>query len=718
VSGCATQTHLQLFHTIYDNNGNLISKTDARGINVKYTYDSLNRLVFRKYEGPTDIVSRTPSVTYSYDGVGALGGENSFGKLTSVSSSISTTFYDSYDEVGNIRASRQVTDGVTYPMAYNYDLAGNLVSQMYPSGRIVSTGLDSAGRITAVYGNFSNSSKFYISDVAYAPHGAVEALRLGNGLHEQVRFNSRLQPLMIGLGTSKGDTSLWKLDYDYGTTNNNGNLLTQSITAPQLGTVTQTYTYDPLNRLETAQEKGGANWKQKFIYDRYGNRQIDVANTSTGSVPETPQISQQTNKITASGYSYDSAGNLRTTAIGLTLDYDGENKQVSVNKDGLSSQYGYDGEGKRVRKISDNKATTYVYDAFYKLVGEYTSNSVESSSTHFITQDRIGTIRVLTGQTGSVKERRDYLPFGERVMSRGNFGDTGQNTDKWATYERDKETGLDFAQARYYSPMQGRFTSPDSIGGLAINPQSLNLYGYVTNNPLRYVDPTGHLTQTPKGPIVDPQAYDPNCECYPYEGDTVKVVKNEKKTARAGLPIATGMPTLFLLTIPEHMNSGGGLGPIPGTVVSRSVQRATTTQSGSVTPPSNLTLLQRLRNWLFGVPATPAPASQSPAITSWPPNDGFLFYEKVTLQPGTIIDRYGAPTGRFTAPYGTPFEMRSMPPKDINKELHVYEVLKPLEVKAGPALPWFGQPGLGTQYEFPRNIQRLAAEGYLREISP
>jgi YD repeat-containing protein len=109
----------------YDENGNLLSKLDARGVNAKYTYDALNRLVFRKYEGLPDAVSRTPSVTYSYDGVGALGGQNSLGKMTSVSSSVSTTFYDSFDEVGNIRSSRQVTDGVTYPMAYNYDIRQN-----------------------------------------------------------------------------------------------------------------------------------------------------------------------------------------------------------------------------------------------------------------------------------------------------------------------------------------------------------------------------------------------------------------------------------------------------------------------------------------------------------------------------------------------------------------------------------------------------------------
>lgn len=85
-----------------------------------------------------------------------------------------------------------------------------------------------------------------------------------------------------------------------------------------------------------------------------------------------------------------------------------------------------------------------------------------------------------------------------------------------ATYERDDETGLDFAQARYYSSTMGRFTSPDEFNGGPVelftttasanptfyaelaDPQSLNKYQYSYNNPLRYNDPNGHQTQGQK----------------------------------------------------------------------------------------------------------------------------------------------------------------------------------------------------------------------------
>ena len=67
---------------------------------------------------------------------------------------------------------------------------------------------------------------------------------------------------------------------------------------------------------------------------------------------------------------------------------------------------------------------------------------------------------------------------------------------KFTSKERDSETGLDFFGARYFAPVQGRFTSPDEplYDQYADEPQSWNLYSYVRNNPLVYVDPNGKET--------------------------------------------------------------------------------------------------------------------------------------------------------------------------------------------------------------------------------
>src|SRR5206468_2213826 len=83
-----------------------------------YEYDALNRLKTRTYNDDT------PDVTYSYDTAA-----NGKGRLASVSSSVSTTNYTSYDALGRVTASSQVIDGVTYSIPhYEYNLAGALTS--------------------------------------------------------------------------------------------------------------------------------------------------------------------------------------------------------------------------------------------------------------------------------------------------------------------------------------------------------------------------------------------------------------------------------------------------------------------------------------------------------------------------------------------------------------------------------------------------------------
>ncbi|NLT15561.1 MAG: glycohydrolase toxin TNT-related protein, partial [Clostridiales bacterium] len=101
----------------------------------------------------------------------------------------------------------------------------------------------------------------------------------------------------------------------------------------------------------------------------------------------------------------------------------------------------------------------------------------------------------------------------------------------------------------------------------------------------------------------------------------------------------------------------------------------------------------------------------------YPPNRGFLgFSTRTTLKSGTIIDRYGSTLGRFAAPQGTPASARSLPPGVEFKPLHRYEVVKPFDVDAGTAAPFYGQPGKGIQYDLGRSVQDLLDEGYLRVV--
>lgn len=80
-----------------------------------------------------------------------------------------------------------------------------------------------------------------------------------------------------------------------------------------------------------------------------------------------------------------------------------------------------------------------------------------------------------------------YMPFGDRLESQG-----AMPTDRLFTGQRLDGTGLYYYGARYYDPAIGRFISPDTVVPDFRNPQALNRYSYVVNNPLRYTDPTGH----------------------------------------------------------------------------------------------------------------------------------------------------------------------------------------------------------------------------------
>ena len=104
--------------------------------------------------------------------------------------------------------------------------------------------------------------------------------------------------------------------------------------------------------------------------------------------------------------------------------------------------------------------------------------------------DSIGSVRMTTNAIGQVVARYDFLPFGE-PWTPPVIADVRQFAGK----ERDTETGFDYFGARYYSSGIGRFTTADSAVILADameHPQRWNRYAYVSNNPLRKIDPDGH----------------------------------------------------------------------------------------------------------------------------------------------------------------------------------------------------------------------------------
>jgi RHS repeat-associated protein len=203
------------------------------------------------------------------------------------------------------------------------------------------------------------------------------------------------------------------------------------------------------------------------------------------------------NQITLTGFGYDAVANLTGDPTSTTMSYDAENRQTSYTKSGTTN-YAYDGGGRRVTKATGGATTVFVYNIAGQLIAEY-GGPATNGGTSYLTTDHLGSTRAVTNGSKGVVARYDYLPFGEDLPAgTGNrtpglgYVTTDDTTQRFTSKESDTESGLDYFGARYCSPAQGRFISADSYGGALANPQTLNLYAYVQNNPLAYLDPTGH----------------------------------------------------------------------------------------------------------------------------------------------------------------------------------------------------------------------------------
>ena len=519
-----TSNNQWLVKYVYDDNGNITSTTDAKGVSVTGTYDNFNRLKVRNYSDLT-----MPDVEFYYDGK-YLDINNNLqtatgsvkGKTTGIKSSVSKTNYTTFNNLGQLTAHQQITDGQTYQTSYSYDSFGRMISETYPSTRTVKVDYNADGDVSSIWGTVGTQNRLYANGFHYNSSGAMERMRLGNGKWETYAYNNRQQITEIGLGNSATDKSLLKLEYGYGAnTENNGNLKTQKISFNGLAQAfEQTYTYDSLNRLKSATEtvSGVQNptWKQTFDYDRFGNRRFDTANTTTlGSCSQAVcnplintsdnQIKKDQNNDQINEYDFDANGNLTKDATGKQFLYDAENHQKEV-KDASNvtiGLYSYDGEGKRVKKISATEITIFVYNGGGTLVAEYSTAIAQTPQVSYLTADHLGSPRVITNQNGAVTTRKDYMAFGDETYTAQRTSGLGYDNQSetrkgYTGYEKDDESGLEFAQARYYNTTHGRFTSVDPLTASANvkNPQTFNRYSYVLNSPYKYTDPLGLISVT------------------------------------------------------------------------------------------------------------------------------------------------------------------------------------------------------------------------------
>ena len=358
----------------YDANGNLVSKTDARNITTNYTYDALNRNTSVDYSN----TAVNPDIARIYDntnpGTNGKGrfwhdyaGGNCFhrpGGRTHRHRQLRCA-WDARSP--SVSFSRRMASGVAaYSVCHAYDLAGNVKTLTYPSGRTVNYSHDQAGRLSSFSGNLGGSPYTYADTVGYNAAGQMIKERFGTNtsLYHNLHYNNRLQMVNTRLGDSATDEWNWSrgaITFLYGTTavasgnmfandtDNNGNLRRQINYVPLAGgghVIPQRddYTYDALNRISSfteAQMNSGGQWtlnvaSQNFSYDRYGNRQITRASGGVNNYNPTYDTTNNNNRIV--GLGYDAAGNITSDPLtGGTMTYDAENRLLTATSGGGGS---------------------------------------------------------------------------------------------------------------------------------------------------------------------------------------------------------------------------------------------------------------------------------------------------------------------------------------------------------------------------------------------
>jgi RHS repeat-associated protein len=140
-------------------------------------------------------------------------------------------------------------------------------------------------------------------------------------------------------------------------------------------------------------------------------------------------------------------------------------------------------------KMTSTVGRDYIFFAGRRIAWRDSSGHV-----YYYFADVIGSTRAVTNATGSRCFDADYYPYGQENDYTSTLQTTACSpTYKFTGYEYDSETDNYYAMARYYNPRLGRFMSPDPLPGVVGNPQSLNRYSYVLNNPETFVDPSGMM---------------------------------------------------------------------------------------------------------------------------------------------------------------------------------------------------------------------------------
>lgn len=540
--GRKTQTDDAYIGTIkytYDSFDRIKTEDNNNLYLVEIEYDSLSRIVRKKTKENTIkwIYNNNDSSNY-------IGGP--FSIQTSDVDDENDNIYESfhYDKLGNIIKSDIVLSGKTYSTSFQYDNYSRLKQKFFPSNSTTKSPYslkynyknNIAAEIYEVKTTGDDSEEKLIYEIeSIDAMGKVLRQQYGNGALTNFKYD-RSNDQLLGIKSNImkpntnyvfGDTTpdsksvpfvsntLQDISLSY---DSNYNLKTQK---NKLNSTSSSYTYDRINRLDdyTINDK-----YTDIEYDQSGNiiKKDDVGTFAY----EIDNKRNQLSSITKGGllkhqFKYDTLGNVTEEIRGVSdtirIDYNSYNKpfkltkgeDVQIFKYGSSNREVYNKltinsvtKKERIKPYSDfeiikeNNKTTYVYYILLNgnLIASHniSENNIESNQYYF--KDHLGSIELITDDTGLPIKRYKYDPFGKRSeveLSTPNSLSNFTIIRGFTGHEHLDDFGYINAKGRFYNPTIGRFLSADPFIQSPLNLQSLNRYSYVLNNPLNLVDPSG-----------------------------------------------------------------------------------------------------------------------------------------------------------------------------------------------------------------------------------
>ena len=542
----------------YDDRGNKISEVYANGAKKTYEYNSRNLVVkTQSYdkEGTKTLISR-----YRYDDYGQLLEMTDYRVSSETETAYRYTEYTydqrgritAFAEISQ-NAQPTADDIKAHQIRYTYNEDGNLSKVSYPTTKdgiqSLSYIYDENGWLQEIKGELHSNGQTtekVLRSYSYDAYGKVKEIkdyrnRLKNGaqavqkIYTYDSFDRVKEMTYTDLETGKVMES-YRYSYDK---NSNITEKTEVNNYPKEEkdkvNETKAYTYDALGRLTktvTTDHKNDDRTKTvTYTYDKAGNRtKEDDGTTQTAYTYNGLDQLQTATKEKGTAvdevrqYSYDANGNqtdVKNTKTGQTesYTYDAENRlsKVSVtDKDGKTAviqQNHYNGDGQRIQKVEGSKTTNYYYQDG---VVSYTTDGENSQTS----QNLIGTDGNILATQRYGSDHTDYLLYHKDIQGSTtslvkedgsadatyrytDFGETTINGDNKAENEvcytggiYDHSTGLYYLNARYYNPEDGRFVTEDTYRGETAKPETGHLYAYCANNPVNYVDPSGHKAKT------------------------------------------------------------------------------------------------------------------------------------------------------------------------------------------------------------------------------